>query len=178
MQALRNHFLGEGNATRRIAEADRMKKNLHYKNEKSLSFETFLTRCQKMFNIYEKQGEPMLEDAKVRFLYQRTQHSGLHGHVQALKASITTGTAVSYTAAANHLSTAVSELPDYIATHRKVSGLATETGSELSNGGIYNADGTIAADKYIPHWEDLSKEERQKVINERKRLKIKLGKGG
>ena len=178
MQALRNHFSGEGNATRRIAEADRMKKNLHYKNEKSLSFETFLTRCQKMFNIYEKQGEPMLEDAKVRFLFERTQHSGLQGHVQALKASITTGTAISYTTAANHLSTAVSELPDYIAAHRKVSGLATETGSELSNGGIYNADGTIAADKYIPHWEDLSKEDRQKVINERKRLKIKLGKGG
>ena len=178
MQALRDHFSGEGNATRRIAEADRMKKNLHYKNEKSLSFETFLTRCQKMFNIYEKQGEPMLEDAKVRFLFERTQHAGLQGHVQALKASITTGTAVPYTTAANHLSTAVSELPDYVAAHRKVAGLTTGTGNDTGGGGIYNADGSIAADKYIPNWSDLSKEDRLKVMNERKRLGIRLGKGG
>ena len=178
MQALRNHFSGEGNATRRIAEADRMKKSLHYKNEKSLSFETFLTRCQKMFNIYEKQGEPMLEDAKVRFLFERTQHSGLQGHVQALKASITTGTAVSYTTAANHLSTAVSELPEYTSAHRSVAGLTTGTGNDAGGGGIYNDNGTIAADKYIPNWGDLSKEDRLKVLNERKRLGIKLGKGG
>ena len=113
MHALRNHFSGEGNVTHRIAEADRLKKSLHYKNEKSMSFETFLTRAQKMFNIYDKQGEPMLEDAKIRFLFERTQHTGLQGHVQALKASITTGSAISYTTAANHLSTAVSELPDW-----------------------------------------------------------------
>mmetsp|Transcript_31947 Transcript_31947/g.47037 ORF Transcript_31947/g.47037 Transcript_31947/m.47037 type:complete len:113 (-) Transcript_31947:292-630(-) len=112
-----------------------------------------------MFNIYEKQGEPMLEDAQVRFQFERTQHSGLQGHVQALKATITTGTAVSYTTAANHLSTAVSELPDYIAAHRRVAGLMTGTGIDAGDGGIYNADGTIAADKYIPNWGDLSKED-------------------
>ena len=65
MQALCDHFSGEGNSTRRIAEADRMKKSLHYKNKRSLSFEFFLTKCQKMFNIYEKEGEPILEDVKL-----------------------------------------------------------------------------------------------------------------
>ena len=178
MQALRNHFSGEGNATRQIAEADRMKKSLHYKNEKSLSFKTFLTRAQKMFNIYEKQGEPMLEDAKLRFLFERTQHTGLQGHVQALKASITTGSAVSYTTAANHLSTAVSELPDYITAHRKVSGVATGPKNDEGAMGIYNPDGSIIADKYLPNWNDLSNEDKSKVINERKRLGIRLGKGG
>ena len=178
MQALRDHFSGEGNATRRIAEADRMKKTLHYKNERSMSFEIFLTRCQKMFNIYEKEGEPMQDDAKIRFLFERTQHPNLQGHVNALKANITTGADVSFTTAANHLSTAVSELPDYIAAHRKVAGVTTGTGNELGDGGIYNADGSIAADKYIPNWGDLSKEDRLKVINARKKLGIRLGKGG
>ena len=178
MQALRDHFSGEGNATRRIAEADRMKKSLHYKNEKSLSFETFLTRAQKMFNIYEKQGEPMLEDAKLRFPFERTQHTGLQGHVQALKAGITTGNAISYTTAANHLSPAVSELQDYIAAHRKVAGVTTGPGHEAYYGEIYNSDGSIIADKYIPNWNDLSNEDKRKVINERKRLGIRLGKGG
>ena len=54
MQALRDHFSGEGNFTRRIIEADRMKKSLHYKNERSSSFEMHLTKCQKMLNIYDK----------------------------------------------------------------------------------------------------------------------------
>ena len=43
MKALRDHFKGEGNATRRIAEAERLHESLHYKNERSLSFEVFLT---------------------------------------------------------------------------------------------------------------------------------------
>ena len=32
MKALKDHFAGEGNATRRIAEADHLKSSLHYKN--------------------------------------------------------------------------------------------------------------------------------------------------
>ena len=75
MQALRDHFSGEGNSTRIIAEADRMNKSLHYKNKRSLSFEIFLTKCQKMFNIYDKEVEPMLEDVKLRFLFDRIQDS-------------------------------------------------------------------------------------------------------
>ena len=54
MQALRDHFSVKGKSTRRILEADSMKKSLYYKNERYLSFEMFLTKCQKMFNIYEK----------------------------------------------------------------------------------------------------------------------------
>ena len=38
MQALCGHFSGEGNATTRIAEAERLRDSLHYKNERSLSF--------------------------------------------------------------------------------------------------------------------------------------------
>ena len=56
MQALCDQFSGEENSTRRIAEADRMKKYIHYKTKRSLSFEMFLTKCQKMFNNYDKEG--------------------------------------------------------------------------------------------------------------------------
>ena len=44
MTFLRNNFSSEGNATRRITEANRLKVSLHYKNECSLPFETFLTK--------------------------------------------------------------------------------------------------------------------------------------
>ena len=43
-----------------------------------------------MFNIFEKHGEGMEEDAKIRFLFKNVQHSGLQSDIAALKASITT----------------------------------------------------------------------------------------
>ena len=42
MLALREHYQGEGCASRRIALAERMRENLHYKNERSLAFSVFL----------------------------------------------------------------------------------------------------------------------------------------
>jgi hypothetical protein len=48
MTALKDYFSGKDNATRRIAEADCFKETIHYKNERSLPFETFLTKCEKM----------------------------------------------------------------------------------------------------------------------------------
>ena len=69
MLALRAHFSGEGNATRRIAEADRLKASLIYTSENKQTFEAFLTQCQKMYKIYAQHGEAMAEDAKIRFLF-------------------------------------------------------------------------------------------------------------
>ena len=140
MKKLRDHFSGEGNATRRIAEADRYKETLHYKNECSLPFENFLTKCEKMYNIYDQHGEKMGEDAKIRFLFRKITHLGLSNAIEAMKAKIITdppGT-VTYTTVANHLSTAVSELPDYIAKNRNISSVGN-----VNINGIYNADSLI-----------------------------------
>ena len=183
MTALRNHFSGEGNVTRRIAEADRYKDTLHYKNERSLPFETFLTKCEKMYNIYAQHKEPMKEEAKIRFLLKKVQHSGLASAIEAMKAKITTeppGT-ISYTTVANHLSTAVSELPDFVAKNRNVS-CVDHNGSTS----FYNADGSINTGHH-PNWLQLSASDRKKVNDERSRLGLgkknkgkgqKSGKGG
>lgn len=64
MQALRNHYSGEGNTSRRIAVAERLRDSLHYKNKKSLQFSTFLDKLQKMFNIFEEEKEEISEQAK------------------------------------------------------------------------------------------------------------------
>ena len=50
-------IVGEGNASRRIATAERVREGLHYKNERSLAFSIFLDCMQKMFSIYEEEGE-------------------------------------------------------------------------------------------------------------------------
>lgn len=172
MKALRDHFEGEGNASRNKNEADRLKDSLHYKSERSMTFETFLTQCQKMYNIYDKEGEPMPDDAKTRFLFKKVQHSGLRGAIEALRAQQTAGVNVTYTMAANHLSTAVSELPEYIAKNRNVSGVGTHQGnSSDDSNGIYNHDGTIKTG-HIPNWRSLSEADRNKVKAERKKLCI------
>ena len=142
MIALRAHFSGEGNATRRVVEADMLKETLHYKSERALSFEKFLTQCQKMYNIYAQHGKAMAEDAKIRFLFEQVQHAGLTGAIEAMEAKITTELAgtVTYTTVANHMSTSISELPDYIAKNRRVSGIAGGTPSQCilrTKGDIY-----------------------------------------
>ena len=172
MNALRQHFAGEGNASRNMAEADRLHESLMYKSERAMSFEVFLTQCQKMFNIYEKEGEPMADDAKVRFLFKKVQHAGLRSSIDALKATQTIGTDITYTMAANHLSTAVSELPEFIQRNRNVSGLTTGQGTQEDGNGIYNSDGTINTG-YIAGWRSLPFKDKKIVMNERKKLGIR-----
>ena len=41
MKELRNHFSGEGNYTRNISKAEKLRDPLHYKNERSMEFELF-----------------------------------------------------------------------------------------------------------------------------------------
>ena len=176
MKALRDHFAGEGNATRNKATADRLKDSLHYKSERAMTFENFLTGCQKMFNIYEKENEPMTDDAKTRFLFKQVQNANLRGAIEALKAQQTAGVNVTYTMAANHLSTAVSELPEFISkTTRGVAALGTGSGRRGSDD-IYNDDGSIITG-HIPTWRQLSHDDRAIVMEERKRLGNTSGKG-
>ena len=49
---------------RRIAEAERIKNTLHYRNKRSMTFTAFLDKMLKMFNIYEEEGEPLVPAAK------------------------------------------------------------------------------------------------------------------
>ena len=71
MQRLCDHFLGEGNATRRIAVAERLRDSLSYKNERTMSFELYCNKVKRMFNIFEQQGEPMTDEAKVCYLLKK-----------------------------------------------------------------------------------------------------------
>ena len=174
MKALRDHFGGEGNASRNKAIADRLKESLHYKSERAMPFENFLTQIKKMFNIYEKEDEPMAEDAKVRFLFKRVQHSGLQAAIEALKAQQIAGTVVTYTMAANHLSTAVSELPEYLNKNRTIAALGSENKGRKGSAILYNEDGSVKTG-FIPGWHKISRSDKDIVITERKRQGIKPG---
>ena len=186
MLALREHYSGEGNTSRRIATAERMREGLHYKNERSLAFSFFLDCMQKMFNIYEEEGEEFTENAKLCELFKWVQPQ-LQDTVKALKVSFDME-GIMYTQAANHLTAAVSELPEYHLT-RKVSALSSGTprirgsggsnhnsnikkkgGTQAPSKGILMSDGSVFMG-YYPNWSELSKEDKQRVLDSQSKKK-------
>ena len=191
MMALKEHYSGEGNASRRIATAERMQESLHYKSERSLAFSVFLDRMQHMFNIYEEEQEEFSENAKIRDLFKRVRHPQLQDTVKALKVHFDME-GLTYTQAAN-LTVAVSELPEfhstrrvaaahirggsaYTGTHNKYS-YNNSAGKQAPKSGIHTADGKIFTGFY-KHWRTLTNDEKQHVIEERKRKGNKKGTGG
>ena len=181
MQALRRHYAGEGNSTRRIADAKQIQQSLHYKSERALSFSKFLDSLQRMFTIFEDEGEPLTERAKHDELLTRVQNSALAAAVAQLRYQLNT-TGVSFTVAANHLNSEVAQTPDYRVS-RRIS--ATNTNSSAGRGGGRGGRGNGSGqgrgsygrgrggrggrgnDKttyYSPaEWEKLSFEERDKI---------------
>ena len=110
MMAPREYCSIERNASRCIASAERMRESLHYESERSLAFSVFLDRMQRMFNIYKEEQDEFSENAKIRELFKRVQHPQLQDTVKALKVPFDME-GLTYTQAANHLTTAVSKLP-------------------------------------------------------------------
>ena len=83
MQALRNYYQGEGNASHHIATAEKLKETLHYKSERSLTFTTFLDCMQKMINIFQEKGEELSENAKLQELFKQVQHPQLQDTIKS-----------------------------------------------------------------------------------------------
>ena len=84
MIALRKHYSGERNTSRRIAAAERIRDTLHYKSERAMSFSSFLDKMQKIFDIFEEEIEVIYEHAKVRLLLKKVEHPQLQDAVGAL----------------------------------------------------------------------------------------------
>jgi len=105
-----------------------------------------------MFNIFEKEGEPMEEEAKMWSLFKKIQHVSIQKTVKALRVQQHTNpTTMAYTIAANHLTTAVSELQECVSS-RTISGVTSGTAS------IYKDNGSIKTGE-IDGWAKISYED-------------------
>ena len=169
--------MGEGNASRWTADAESPKDALHCTDERAMPFETFLTKCEEMFQIFKEQGEEVPEDAKIWFLFKKVQHSGLQGTIESLKAQISLSNpgSVSCTTCANHSSKAVSDPPECRKGGRNVS--AIQKNEDKVSGSVFQSDGTIKTGKFSD-WSELKPADRAKVADERKRLGIPSPGGG
>jgi hypothetical protein len=133
MFALRRHYAGEGNSTRRISDAQRIQSTLHYKSERALPFNRFLDSLQKMFTIFEEEEEPLSERAKVDELLTKVQNPSLSAAIAQLRFQLNTE-GVTFTVAANHLNSAVSQTPDYQMA-RKINATNTNDRQQGGRGG-------------------------------------------
>ena len=137
---------------------------------------------QKMFNIFKEEGEPIPDNAQIRELFKRVQHPQLQDTVKALRVRFDLD-GITYTEAANHLTAAVSELPEYQLACRTssvqlVRGGGNRGGSgdkgkkkhQLKRDSIYGPDGSIFTG-YYSNWRTLPRENRDKVLAERVRKK-------
>jgi hypothetical protein len=189
MKALRDHYSGEGNTSRRIAVAERIRDTLHYKNERAMPFSGFLDKLQKMFNIFEEEKEEITDQAKVRILLKKVEHPQLQDAIGALRVRATIGGGITFTECANHLSAQVSELPDHQSTPRKVSaagsnhrsgkfsggknrGTGGGTNSTGKRNGIHMPDGSVWTGFYSD-WDQLSKDDKKTVMDTRASNKSK-----
>jgi len=94
-----------------------------------------------MHNIFSKEYESIGDEAKICFLFKTVGHADLQPAIEALKVQQTIGANLTYTTCANHISTTVSELPEYLAKNRNVLGVGRyNVGTTTS---IYTADGVI-----------------------------------
>ena len=181
--ALRRSYAGEGNTTRRIADAKRIQSSLRYKTERALPFGKFLDSLQKMFTIFEEEGEPLTERAKVDELLSKVQCTALAAAVASLRFQLNTD-GVTFTRAANHLVAAVAQTSDYQLA-RRISAVGTNSsgrGYGRGSGRGYQGRGgrgrggcggrgggkEKSTNYYSPEeWEKLSYEESDKIRKER-----------
>ena len=191
MIALRRHYAGEGNCTRHIGNAKKIQNFLHYRTERALPFNKFLDSLQRMFTIFEEENEPLSERAKVDELLTKVQCTSLTAAVAQLRYQLNTS-GVSFTVAANHLNSEVSQTSEYQLA-RRVSAVGTGGrgttgrggGGGRGSGGGYGGrggrtggrgrggrGGRGGGDKntayYSPaEWDKLSYDERAKIRAER-----------
>lgn len=169
IEALRSHYRGEGNQSRRITDAETMRDTLHYKGESAMPFATFLAKVQRMFNLFDQIGEPYTESAKLRFLFDKVQSAELKHPLEAVRTAVSMQPdSFNFTSAANHLSSLVKprskrELSAVTFTSDTV---AHDNDEIMRNGKIFTG--------YYPNWRQISKENQKLVLAERD----KLGKGG
>jgi hypothetical protein len=175
--ALQAHYGGEGNKAVRIEEAEVLRNNLTYRNERVLSFEKFLTSMQAMFTGFQDNEEIMTDPMKIRLLFQKVQHPKLEVVKSALKVQSDMDVAgtVTYDFIANSMAAEAARLPEHT-PNRQASGVDTHGGGKRSapESGVKNRDGTIYTGFY-PGWHDMADEDKTMVIEERK---LKKGAGG
>jgi hypothetical protein len=164
MAALRSHYRGAGNKSRRIQVAKKQHATLHYKNERALKFTTFISQAKEMFNIFDECKEPYAEAAKLRFLWENIQCPQLFGQMDAMKVQLGQDeTCWEFVSACDHLA---SHIPTDGGPKVKFTASAIGSGTGGAPKSNIMRDGKVNTGSYTKDewWDVLTKDERNQVM--------------
>jgi hypothetical protein len=134
---------------------------------------------QKMFTIFEEENKPMSEREKVHELLTKVQNASLSVPVAHFRYQLNTS-GISFTVAANHLNSNISQTPDYQMARKigatymggRINGQAGRGGGRDSRTEHKEMDAADYRNKvtqyYSPaEWDKLSEDEKEKIRKER-----------
>ena len=173
LKALMAHYGGEGNKTVRIKEAEALRASLHYKNERAMPFDKFLTNMQNMFTGFEDNGEVHMAAQKIRLLFQKVQSPAMTQVKNALQVQydLDQGDTVTYDFIVNSMAADAANQPDHV-PNRNTSGVGSHSGNgEAPSSGVKGSNGAIFTG-YYKNFASLSKADKQAIFDERKRFNI------
>jgi hypothetical protein len=171
MMALRSHYRGAGNQSRRIGAAEKLRSTLHYRNERSLKFSQFISQTKNMFNIYEECNEAQPETVKLRFLFDKTEATVLQTSIEVMKAQLGQDEGCwTFVAACDHLA---SQIPaEGSGPRAKIAASASGSHPHGDTKSCMMRDGKIHTGSYThEEWFNvLNHDERSKVMVARNKL--------
>jgi hypothetical protein len=174
MAALRSHYRGAGNQSRRINAAQKLFNSLHYKNERALKFSQFISQVKNMFNIYEEVQEPYTEAGKLRFLFEKSGSSFLQPTIEVMKAQLGQDDSCwTFVAACDHLASQVPADGGPKVTFQ-TSAIGSQPGDTKSR---IMRNGKIHTGSYSPEdWYEVLTYEERNQVNAARAKEVKGGK--
>jgi hypothetical protein len=108
MQALQAHYDGDAEAEKRKQAAKSDLQSLFYRHEAAFSFEKYINRLKKCFDILEKYQVPYYEEDKVKLLLDRIQNN--HGEVKTQVSICRANYSGSFVQASTYMSREISRI--------------------------------------------------------------------
>jgi hypothetical protein len=176
IKGLEAHYGGQGNKSILIKEAEALRKNLVYKNERTLKLESFLTTMEAMFESFATHDEGLTNAQKVRMLFDKIQHPALESvkHSLQIAYQLSKDGSVDYTFIVQSFATEVAGFPEFTPAQRSVSGVSggkSYGGGEAPANGIRHDNGKIFTG-YYKEFRSLSQDDKNALQEERLRLNI------
>ena len=169
MTALRAHFRGAGNTSRRIAVAVDLHKTLHYRNERAMSFSLFLSKAKEMWEIYRECEEVKTDKEQLRWLFDSIKDPALSVSVESLRIAINQDEAAyTFSSAADFLASVIKPASTSRSGLSSVGTEGDSRGTEAPSSGVM-VHGKVFHGTYSrQQWNALTGEEKQSVLAARK----------
>lgn len=108
MESLQAHYDGDAEAEKRKQAAKSDLQSLYYRHEAAFSFEKYINRMKKCFDVLEKYQVPYYEEDKVKHLLDRIQNS--HGEVKTQVSICRASYSGSFVQASTYMSREISRI--------------------------------------------------------------------